>query len=323
MKCGPNPACMKHWLKLIIPLLFAFQLSQAKSRPDTVRVGAFIISIHDIDFHDLQYTVRMWLWFNYDNPKFDFSKQIDIPNAKDIEISSVSIDTVNGRYWAQMRVKCTMKENWKVKDFPFDEQHLKIIIEDEEQGIDNVVFVADTANSRFDNVEVLEGWNVDAFKVATGKSTYKTSFGNPVPGHHVQTFSMFTIEMDIEREATGLFLKVFVGMYFAFLIALVSFLSDTNELEPRFGLPVGGLFAAVGNKYIIDSLLPQSSQFSLVDILHSLTFLGIFGILTVSAIALKLHNNDQVVKAHRVNKVGAVIIIVGYVAANVYYIVTS
>ncbi|MBS1488288.1 MAG: hypothetical protein JST43_11935 [Bacteroidetes bacterium] len=105
---------MKRSFKLIIALLFIFQISQAKSKPDTVKVGAFIISIHDLDFHDLQYTVRFWLWFNYDNPKFDFSKQIDIPNAKDIEISSQSIDTVNGKYWAQMRVKCTMKKNWRV-----------------------------------------------------------------------------------------------------------------------------------------------------------------------------------------------------------------
>lgn len=186
-----------------------------------------------------------------------------------------------------------------------------------------MVFVADTANSRFDNVEVLDGWNVDQFKVSTSKSVYKTSFGNPEPGHHVQTFSMFTIEMDIDREATGLFFKIFVGMYFAFLIALVSFLSDTDELEPRFGLPVGGLFAAVGNKYIVDSLLPQSSQFSLVDILHSLTFLGIFGILTVSAIALKLHHSNNIAKAHRVNKVGALIVIIGYIVAKLYYIIIS
>ncbi|MBS1557736.1 MAG: hypothetical protein JST69_03330 [Bacteroidetes bacterium] len=314
---------MKKCLTLCVVLLLAAHFLHAKSKPDTVKVGAFIISVHDINFHDQQFTVRFWLWFNYSNPKLDFAKQIDIPNAKDIEISSESVDTVNGKYWAQMRVKCTMKENWRVQDFPFDEQHLKIEIEDEEQDINSVVFVADKGNSRFDSIEALEGWRVDKFKVSTDKSIYKTSFGNPDPGHHIQTFSMFTIEMDIAREATGLFLKVFLGMYFAFLIALVSFLSDTNELEPRFGLPVGGLFAAVGNKYIIDSLLPQSSQFSLVDILHSLTFLGIFGILTVSAIALKLHNHDQVTKAHRVNKIGAAIVIVGYIVTNVYYIVTS
>jgi hypothetical protein len=311
-------------LHFLLGLLLVVSVSaSAKAKPDTVKVGAYIISIHDIDFHDKQYTARFWLWFVYKNPRLNFAQQIDIPNAKDIEISSESLDTVNGVYWAQMRVKCTMKENWRVHDFPFDEQHLKIVLEDEALDIGDLVFVADTAESRFDNVEALSGWKVDSFKVSTGVAHYNSSFGNPEVGNLKQNFSKFTIEMDIDRKAVGLFLKIFLGMYFAFMIALVSFLSDTNELEPRFGLPVGGLFAAVGNKYIIDSLLPESSQFSLVDILHSLTFLGIFCILTVSAIALKLHNNNKIDLAHRINKIGAVITIVGYILANIYYIINA
>lgn len=312
--------------KLHITLLFVLVGSMAalgKEKADTVKVGAYIISIHDINFHDQEYTARFWLWFVYKNPKLNFSQQIDIPNAKEVEISSESVDTVNGIYWAQMRVKCTMKQNWRVHDFPFDEQHLRIVLEDEALDIDNLVFIADSAASRFDNVEALSGWKVDGFKVSTDIATYTTDFGNPDHSVDAQKFSMFTIDMDIDRKAIGLFLKIFVGMYFAFLIALVSFLSDTNELEPRFGLPVGGLFAAVGNKYIIDSLLPESSQFSLVDILHSLTFLGIFGILTVSAIALKLHNNNQIDKAHRLNKIGAAIVIIGYIICNCYYILNA
>lgn len=60
-------------------------------------------------------------------------------------------------------------------------------------------------------------------------------------------------------------------MYIAFLISVISFTIQVQELEPRFGLPVGGLFATVGNKYIIDSILPETSAFTLVDTLHTLT----------------------------------------------------
>ena len=109
-------------------------------------------------------------------------------------------------------------------------------------------------------------------------------------------------------------------MYIAFLISALSFLSDPGELEPRFGLPVGGLFAAVGNKYIIDSLLPQSSQFSLVDTLHSLTFFGIFLILMVSAIALKFHNSGNIEKSHKANTIGAIVVTVIYILFNLFFI---
>jgi hypothetical protein len=299
--------------------LFFFNVS-AQEKADTVKVGAYIISVHDINFHAQEYTARFWLWFVYDNPKYDFSNEIDITNAKDIEISSATVDTVNGKYWAKMRVKCTMKENWRVNDFPFDTQHLRITLEDEDRDIGDLVFVADTVYSHFDNVEALVGWKVDDFKAQTRIVKYNTTFGSPEAANDTNTFSEFSVQMNIEREAKGLFLKIFLGMYFAFLIALVSFLTDTNELDPRFGLPIGGLFAAVGNKYIIDSLLPESSQFSLVDILHNLTFLGIFSILTISAIALKLHNRNKIETAHRLNKVGAVVVIIGYIISNIYFI---
>ncbi len=313
----------KTFIPLFALVLLVSVASAKNEKPDTVEVGAYIISIHDINFHAQEYTARFWLWFVYNNPKLDFANQIDISNAKDIEISSASVDTINGKYWAKMRIKCTMKENWVVNDFPFDTQHLKIQVEDEDLDIGDLVFVANTTSSRFDNVGAVSAWTVKNFKAFTSIVTYNTSFGSPEVASDTHTFSRFSIELDIEREAKGLFLKIFLGMYFAFLIALVSFLTDTNELDPRFGLPIGGLFAAVGNKYIIDSLLPESSQFSLVDILHNLTFLGIFMILTTSAIALKLHNNNKVDQAHRVNKVGAIVVIVGYILSNIYYIINS
>ena len=296
----------------------------AKDKPDTVRVGAYIISIHDINFHDKEYIARFWLWFTYDyNKELDFSKELDIPNAKDIVIDQVLSDTINGKIWVQLKMKCTMKEDWQVHDFPFDKQHLKINIEDASRDITSLIFVADDEDSRLNPHEGLTGWVMDRFKVTAAQSPYDTPFGDPRPEVKGQTYSAIIISMEIEREAGGLFLKIFLGMYFAFLIAVVSFMSETNEVESRFGLPVGGLFAAVGNKYIIDSVLPESSQFSLVDILHSLTFFSIFSVLMVSAVALKLHNKDRIDTAHKVNNVGAMAVIIGYIIANIYYILTA
>src|SRR6267154_1387377 len=119
----------------------------AKDKPDTVRVGAYIISIHDINFHDKEYIARFWLWFTYDyNKELDFSKELDIPNAKDIVIDQVLSDTINGKIWVQLKMKCTMKEDWQVHDFPFDKQHLKFNIEDSNRDVTSLIFVADNGD---------------------------------------------------------------------------------------------------------------------------------------------------------------------------------
>ncbi len=298
---------------LVVPLF-------ARAQPDTVRVGAYVISVHDINFHDKEYTIRFWLWFLYDNPDFDFTTQLDIPNAKTIEPPESIIDTVDGKTWVMLKMKCVMKENWSVQDFPFDLQHLKVQIENSISDNTTLIFDPDIPGSKFDDEEAIDGWSIRNFRVGVRNNSYPTGFGDPRPGHDHQTFSQFTIDLDIERSAWGMFMKIFLGMYIAFLIALISFTPHPSEMEPRFGLPVGGLFAAVGNKYIIDSLLPESSNFTLVDTLHALTFIGVFGTLLVSAIALKQYDMGKKELCEATNRVGFKIVVALYVILNIVFI---
>lgn len=306
-------------LSLAFLLITSLAFSQNQG-PDTVSVGAYVISVHDINFHDKEYTARFWLWFLYTNPEFDFTTQLDIPNAKTIDAPESIVDTVNGKTWVMLKMKTVMKENWSVQDFPFDRQHLRIEIENSILDQNNLIFKPDVKGSKFDFEEAIDGWTIENFTVGVRSNSYETGFGDPRPGHDHQTFSQFTVELDIERNAWGLFMKIFLGMYIAFLISIISFTPHPSEMEPRFGLPVGGLFAAVGNKYIIDSILPESSLFSLVDTLHALTFMAILGTLLVSAIALNQFDNGKKELAEATNRKGAKIVVALYIILNILFI---
>ena len=307
---------------LSLSLCLLLQLN-SQAQPDTVKVGTFVISVHDINFRDKEYTMRFWLWFQYDNPEFDFSKQLDIPNAKSIDQPEIIADSLDGKAWVIMKMKSTMKESWSVSDFPFDEQHLKVQIENTLFDNKSLIFKPDVQGSTYDKSDALDGWNIKNFKVSQSTNDYETGFGDSRPERAVQNFSAFLIEMDIERDAWGLFMKIFIGMYIAFLISIISFTIHPSELEPRFGLPVGGLFATVGNKYIIDSILPESSNFTLVDSLHTLTFLAIFGTLVVSALALHRHDLGDKEHSVRYNRIGARIVTISYIIANLILILLA
>ncbi len=291
--------------------------------PDTVKVGAYVISVHDINFHDKEYTIRFWLWFLYNSPKFDFEKQLDIPNAKSIDQPQIIVDSIDHNAWVLMKMKCTMKESWSVGDFPFDSQHLHVQIENTLFDKNELVFKPDLTGSRYEKEITIDGWKIINFSVSTLTNDYETGFGDYRLPKQYTEFATFNVDMDIEGDAWGLFMKIFIGMYIAFLIATISFAVPPPELEPRFGLPVGGLFAAVGNKYIIDSLLPETSQFTLVDTLHTITFLSIFAILVVSAMAFNLHENGREEASLRVNKVGTWLVVSVYIATNLLFIVMA
>lgn len=295
-----------------------------KPQPDTVTIGAYVISIHDIDFYNKEYTTRFWLWVRYNNnQKFNFPAQIDIPNAKDITRPEVISDTVDNLVWQLLKMKCVMKENWKVTDFPFDKQKLTVHVENSIYDRNSLVFVADQAGSTYDRELALDGWRITDFRVNTHTSEYATVFGDPSSSMLHSEYASFNIEMDIERNAWGLFMKIFIGMYIAFMISVLSFVTKPSELEPRFGLPVGGLFAAVGNKYIIDSLLPESSTFTLVDSLHATTFLAIFATLLVSATTLWYHDHGKFNTCKKLNYWGSRTVLVSYIIINIVLVMLA
>lgn len=299
----------------------SFGFQDVPAHPDTVKAGVYIISVHDINFRDKEYTLRFWLWFVYDNPEFDFTKQLDLPNAKDIEIQEAIYDSLDNKTWVIMKMKCTMKNSWNVHDFPFDNQHLNMHIENTLFDKRRLVFAPDVEGSSFDQEEAIDGWNVINFGVHESTNDYLTGFGDS--SNKNQNFSSFDVSIGLERSALGMFFKIFLGMYIAFMIATISFTPHPSEMDPRFGLPVGGLFAAVGNKYIIDSLLPESSHFTLVDTLHAITFIGIFATLLLSAIALRQYDSGKKELAERTNRIGARIIISAYVVFNIFFVVLA
>lgn len=308
-------------LTLLVSGIALAEAKQLPAHPDTVKAGVYIISVHDINFRDKEYTLRFWLWFVYDDPDFDFTKQLDLPNAKDIDVQEVITDSLDGKAWVIMKMKCTMKQNWNVHDFPFDRQLLKMHIENTLFDKRRLVFGPDVDGSSFDPEDAIDGWKMKNFQVTESKNDYLTGFGDP--SSKGQDFSSFNVNFELERSAWGMFFKIFLGMYIAFLIATISFTPHPSEMEPRFGLPVGGLFAAVGNKYIIDSLLPESSAFTLVDTLHALTFIGIFGILLVSAIALRQYDKGNKALAERTNRRGARVVISAYVFFNLVFVILA
>jgi len=305
---------------LLLLLLVTLQLQAVPRTPDTVKVGSYILSLHDINFHDKEYTMRFWLWFLYNNQNFDFTNQVEVPNAKNVEKPDVLVDTINGKTWVLMKMKSVMKQSWNVNDYPFDEQNIVVSIENTMYDKNWLVYEVDSVGSSFAPTMNVDGWKIKNFHVMRSTNEYNTAFGDPRVQTSKSEYDTFNIKMTLERDAMGLFMKIFLGMYIAFFIGSISFFIDVKEVESRFALPVGGLFAAVGNKYIIDSLLPETSDYTLVDTLHSITFLFIFFTIFLNAYCVKLYEHENLKKASDLNYYGSRVMITLYILLNVFFV---
>jgi hypothetical protein len=305
----------------IFNLLFLNFTSQAqKVKPDTVSVGIYVTSIHDIDFKQKEYTVTFWLWLKYKNKAFDFLQNLEIPQAKTVARSFSTVDSTGDSIYMLMKLQCVMKDSWKIGDFPFDSQKLRLSIENSQYDSRSLIFVADTLGKHYDPRFTLNGWTIDSCIISTGTKAYETAFGDASLAKPHTEYSAYRVRISINRDAGGLFWKMFLGMYIAFLIAYICFYIHADGIDSRFGLSVGSLFAVIGNKYIIDSSLPESTSFTLVDTLHGITLFFIFAVITATAYSLKLVKENKEKKAKRFDMIAAQVLFLIYVILNIYFI---
>lgn len=309
--------------KPLLLLSFLIGAINLYAQPDTVKTGIYITSIHDIDFKQKEYTVDFWLWLKYKNKDFDFANNLEIPQAKSIDKSFFTEDTSNGRVYLQMKLQCVMKDNWKINNFPFDRQKLRLSIENSQFDSRSLIFSIDTLGNHYDPKFTLRGWTIDSFDITSGIKAYETTFGDESLARPHVEYSSFKVKIGLARDASELFWKMFLGMYVAFLIAYICFYIHADNIDSRFGLSVGALFAAIGNKYIIDSSLPESNSLTLVDTLHGVTLFFIFAIVAASAYALQLVKKNKLQKANMIDMILAQVLLAVYIIINIWFIVAA
>ncbi len=312
---------MKKAFCFVIPLLLNISLCKARTpAPDTVRVGIYITSIHDIDFKQKEYYISFWLWLKYKNKDLDFLQNLEIPLSKNVIRSFATVDSSSDQIYLLMKLQCQMKDSWRIGDFPFDSQKLRLSIENSQFDSHSLIFIADTLGKHYDPRFTLSGWNIDSCAISVGTKIYETAFGDPSYAKPHSEYSSFRVRLSITRNASGLFWKMFIGMYIAFLIAYVCFYIHADGIDSRFGLSVGALFAVIGNKYIIDSSLPESTSFTLVDTLHGITLFFIFIIITANAYSLKLAKSNRLKQANKFDMITAQVLLGLYLILNLYFI---
>jgi hypothetical protein len=310
------------WL-IFFYCLNIFPVHAQPSKPDTVIAGIYITSIHDIDFKQKEYYVTFWLWLRYNNKDFDFSKNLEIPLAKNVTRSFETIDSSHNSIYLLMKLQCQMKDSWRIGNFPFDNETLRLSIENSQFDAHSLVFVADTSGKNYDPRFTLNGWEIDSCRISVANKIYETAFGDTSYAVPRSEYSSFRVRLSIKRDANDLFWKMFLGMYIAFLIAYVCFYIHSDGIDSRFGLSVGALFAVIGNKYIIDSSLPESTSFTLVDTLHGITLFFIFTIIAATAYSLKLVKTNKLKKAQRFDMIVAQLLLLLYIIINLYFILKA
>lgn len=317
---------MKHLLRCLLLLTVSglpFAGEAQTAAPDTAKVGIWMKSLYDMDISQGAYSTNFWMWFIYKSDSISPAASAEITNAKAFDYAQQDMEKKNGLNWATQECHAEMKQHWDVDYFPFDVQTLTIVVEDAQEDASTLVYEADTVNSTYSNELELAGWTVQDFKVKTSQHEYKTTFGDPSLKDGSSSYPVFTAALTLKRQGWGLFFKLFTGMYVAFFISWLAFFVPPTEVDPRFGLSVGGLFGAVGNKYLVDSILPDIISTSLADRLHGLTFVMLLTNIVVSVISLYYAKQEKIALYKKIDRRSAYGILAFYAVINAFFIIQA
>lgn len=304
-------------------LLLLLLISFSRSADDTCKVGIYFNSLTDFNISDQSFSADFWMWFNYKNDSLQFNDALEVTNSKSSSFSNYAKTKKEGVNWDMVKFNSVVFKEWDVSAFPFDKQKLTLHIDHTIYDTRKLAFITDAGNSAIDSNLVLSNWKIDSLAFYVNNQTYNTTFGDPVIKGS-STYPSVTADIYLTRENSwNTLFKMLTGVYVAFSIVLLAFFVKPSD---RLGLCVGGLFAAVGNKYIIESVVPSTVSNTLFDNIHNITFIAIFVILVVAVISFKWNETEKpeyLAKAKKLDRLSFYSVTLVYVILNTFLILRA
>ncbi|MFH1708498.1 MAG: hypothetical protein ABIF71_11365 [Planctomycetota bacterium] len=294
----------------------------APAPPVKCTVGAFIMSLYDLDARDGSFGVDYWLWFTYTDTGIKPLETVEYINTKTAGDSLASVEDRNGTFYACKKVKATVIHDWAVEAFPFDRQVLRIIVEESNWESSRIQYVPDTAATNVSSDIALRGWKIDDVDIKVMNSPYDTTFGDP-RGESEAVFTRAVISITLVREATGMFFKLHGVLYIAMaVVVLALFMKPADQVvfAGRVGLIVSMLFAAIINQCVVEASVGETVRLSLSAKIHILTFVAVFAAILITFLSRRWHEHGQGDRAIMLDRVSALVLPMLYAVINVMLI---
>jgi hypothetical protein len=261
----------------------------ADSRPARVLAGVYVDRVIELSVRDVYWRADFYVWFRWRGDVPKTCKDFQVVDGT-IESQSFEVDeTIAGERYQRFKVVARITKFFDVVRFPYDDHLLTVAVEHPAYTRRELLFKADQ-----ENTAVSSRVDVPAFRlrppVALEKPhSYKTTRGDPrLPPGDKATHSQLRVGIGLVRAGWGLHFKLFQSLWVAVALALLaSFVCPTRD--PRFGLGVGALFAAVANAYVIASLVPNSGALALADVVNAVGIGTILLTVVQSTISLHLY----------------------------------
>lgn len=291
------------WVVVLLGLLGS---TLATAKPAEVVVGTYVNKVQDLNFRENKYTVDFFIWFRWKAEgalsEYKPLESFEIINGRIDNKASVVEKKIGDTNYASARITATIAESWELSHFPFDWHRTEVRIEDSGVTALDMVFVPDQANSKLGDEIDMSGWRAQNFSATVTRKLYRTNYGDTsLPTDAQSEYSRYVFAWDLDRVGMGAAVKLLSTVLLATAVAFVSFMVKPSDLDARYGMGVGSLFAVAASAFVVSSSVPDSASMTVADKLHMVALGFIFITLLISSFCLRLETHEREELAFRID----------------------
>jgi hypothetical protein len=297
--------------------------------PAVIRVGVHLNAINHLSVKENIATADFWIWCKWqgDGEKNPLNT-IEIANGTitsgDGDEDDIRKEFDGGVHYACRRITADVRQHWSLTAFPMEVQNFIMQIEDGANEEHLLQLTPDATDGLVDPDFRIHGWRINDVTLTRDSHLYPTTYGDTsIDPDKASRYSQLRLTVTLARPGWGLFIKLFAGLAAAAGLAFLSLLIRPIDLDPRFGLGVGGLFAAVASQYVISEALPDSTELSMADWLCLCSIVFIFLALIESVISLKIYYTGRESLSRRLDLTCCIVLVIAFLVCCTVIVLRS
>lgn len=295
---------------LVLALASALAPSVARAQR-TVYVGVFLRDVSRFEQREGVFDADFDLWAKW---RGDLDRDaIRIANAARVEQDFLGEETDGPWHAARWRVRGTLRGEFPLHRFPFDQQELPIVLELADM---HGRLVPDLASSSMAERFSVTDWNYEpTFHPAVSERVLPSDLGHLAHEGQPTTLHRVVYRVRLQRPFTPVVIKLFVPLFIIILVALASLFMHPTHVPARSGMAVTSLLSCFAFQFTVADSLPAVTYVTLADTLFLIGYVMSGITVGVTIVTTQLHRIGREGAAAWVDRVLRVLLPLGGIFA--------
>jgi ABC-type transport system substrate-binding protein len=254
-----------------------------------IYVGVYLHDVTKFDQKDGVFDVDLELWAKWLGD-FDPEK-LRIANSAETERNLLGQESDGQWRSARWRLRGTLRGEFPVQRFPFDQQTLGVILElPESEG----KLVPDLAGSGMRERFSVTGWLYEpVFVPRVAQGTYRSDLGSIAREGRPTAVRRVAFEVTLRRPLVTAATKLFVPLMVILLVAMIALAVHPKWLDVRSGVGVTALLACFAFQFSVADTMPNVAYMTVADTLFLVAYALTAVLLCVSVLAAYFHERGR------------------------------